>query len=316
MRLDPRHLLRDGTFGQPVGVAATAPYTEFVPGTGVAQWRREENEMKSPSPRPYLLASDFDCTLSVDDSGEVLARLLGIPRFAEKVAGLARSHLVHQGAELTYLLCHDPEFRIVRREHLREVGRRIRLKDHVGRLVETLAHDLDGVHFEFFVISAAPRELVQSALATILPPENILGAEFSYDEATGEIAKVVRVPAGYGKIVALQELVDTLGISPDRIVYVGDGSSDLYAMHHVNSRVGFTIAVSDTKFIGRVARRTVLSESALSVLVPILEEVLHWTPQRIRDLFVAQGIALHDWDKISTDWLSFYQWSTRYPPPL
>jgi hypothetical protein len=80
----------------------------------------------------FLLASDFDQTLSFNDSGYVLCELLGIKGFEEKVSGLAKSNLVHQGAELAYLLRHDPEFRGVRREHLREVGKRVRLKDDLN----------------------------------------------------------------------------------------------------------------------------------------------------------------------------------------
>ena len=71
----------------------------------------------------FLLASDFDQPLSFNDSGYVLCDLLGIRGFEQKVAGLARSNLVHQGAELAYLLRQDPEFRVLRREHLREVGK-------------------------------------------------------------------------------------------------------------------------------------------------------------------------------------------------
>jgi len=37
----------------------------------------------------YLLASDFDQTLSFNDSGFVLSELLGTTGFHEKVAGLA-----------------------------------------------------------------------------------------------------------------------------------------------------------------------------------------------------------------------------------
>src|SRR2546426_12502792 len=59
----------------------------------------------------YLLASDFDQTLSFNDSGIVLSELLGISDFREKTAGLSRIHLVQQGAELAYLLLHDPEYR-------------------------------------------------------------------------------------------------------------------------------------------------------------------------------------------------------------
>ena len=74
----------------------------------------------------YLLASDFDQTLSFNDSGIVLSELLGIPEFRERVMGLSRLNLVQQGGELTYLLRHDPDFRRVRKEHLTEVGRRVR----------------------------------------------------------------------------------------------------------------------------------------------------------------------------------------------
>jgi len=45
----------------------------------------------------YLLASDFDQTLSFNDSGIVLSELLGISDFREKTAGLSRIHLVQQG---------------------------------------------------------------------------------------------------------------------------------------------------------------------------------------------------------------------------
>ena len=65
-----------------------------------------------------LLASDFDQTLSFNDSGMVLSDMLGIRGFTERAAGLARIHLVQQGGELAYLLLHDPEYRRVRREDL------------------------------------------------------------------------------------------------------------------------------------------------------------------------------------------------------
>src|ERR1044071_1041380 len=74
----------------------------------------------------YLLASDFDQTLSFNDSGIILSDLLGISGFQERIEGLSRIHLVQQGAELAYPLLHDPEYRRVRQEHLVEVGKRIR----------------------------------------------------------------------------------------------------------------------------------------------------------------------------------------------
>src|SRR5260370_39444347 len=103
----------------------------------------------------YLLFSDFDQTLSFHDSGHVLSELLGISGFRERVAGLADIHLVQQGGELAYLLLHDPEFRRVRKEHLIEVGRRVRLKANIALLAELL-EDLDGHHFPFYVVSARP----------------------------------------------------------------------------------------------------------------------------------------------------------------
>ena len=78
--------------------------------------------MTPTSPTHFLVASDFDQTLSFNDSGAVLSELIGASRFQEKVDGLARSNLVQQGGELAYLIRHDPEFRGVRREHLEETG--------------------------------------------------------------------------------------------------------------------------------------------------------------------------------------------------
>lgn len=259
-----------------------------------------------PEAVEYLVASDFDQTLSFNDSGKVLAEMLGVSDFEEKVAGLARNCLVKQGAELAYLLRHDPAFRGVRMTHLVEAGKRVRLKDNVKLFAEMLSAGIDGARFQFYVISAGPALVVRSALAGIVPPENIFGSELEFDANTGEICNIVHVPAGSGKVVVLQALEQKLQVSSDRVIYVGDGSSDLYVMHDVNSRDGHTIAVSETKSIGRIANRTVLSDSAVSVLVPILEDVLKWNSAQIRDLFNAHGLALQDWDKIHTDWISFH----------
>src|SRR4029434_4568696 len=100
------------------------------------------------------VASDFDKTLSFNDSGLVLSEILGVPDFEEKVDGLSRINLVQQGAELSYLLRHDPAFRTVRREHLVETGRRLRLKADISKLMQFLAAGIDGARFSFYVISA------------------------------------------------------------------------------------------------------------------------------------------------------------------
>lgn len=257
--------------------------------------------MRSQPPKHYLLASDFDQTLSFNDSGHVLSELLGVRGFEQKVAGLARSHLVQQGGELAYLIRHDPDFRGVRREHLIEAGRRVRIKAALPELVDFLERGLDGYRFSFFVVSAAPREVVVSALAGIVPPEHIYGTEFDHDPESGEVRAITRVPAGYGKVAVLEELEQRLGVVPDRIIYVGDGSSDVHVMHHVNNGDGFTIAVSDNRQLARIAKSTVLSDNAFSVLVPVLHQVLGMRTPQIRALFESNGLMLHDWERERTD---------------
>src|ERR1700685_4100836 len=168
----------------------------------------------------YLLASDFDQTLSFNDSGLVLSELLGVSGFEDRVAGLAHSNLVQQGGELAYLIRHDPEFRGVRREHLIEAGRRVRLKSALLAWADFMARGTAGYRFSFFIISAAPCEVVASALAGIVPPELIHGTEFDYDRGSGEVRAITRVRAGYGKVAVLDELAYELGIVSDRIIYV------------------------------------------------------------------------------------------------
>jgi 2-hydroxy-3-keto-5-methylthiopentenyl-1-phosphate phosphatase len=248
------------------------------------------------------LASDFDQALRYSDSGVVLSEF-GTSGCQEKVAGLSRIHLVQQGGELTYLLLHDPQYRHVRKEHLIEVGKRIRLKQNVRALSQRLS-GLDGYRFSFYVISAAPEEVIQSAFEGIVPVENIYGTRFQYDPASGEIQSIVRVPAGYGKVAVLEELRAKLQVSHDRVIYVGDGGSDIHVMLHVNRRDGLTIAVSENKYITPIARRTMLGDDAVSVAVPILEEIAGWDSARIRSLFESRGFVIQDWDKVRTDWVT------------
>src|SRR5437764_116281 len=122
--------------------------------------------------KDYLFISDFDQTLSFHDSGIVLSDLIGASDFAGKIAGLSKIHLVQQGGELAYLLLHDPEYRRVRREHLIETGKRIRLKQNIRLLPEILNQGVEGHHFSFYVVSAAPEEVIQSALEGIVPPDH------------------------------------------------------------------------------------------------------------------------------------------------
>jgi HAD superfamily phosphoserine phosphatase-like hydrolase len=254
-----------------------------------------------PPPRHYLVASDFDQTLSFNDSGAVLCELIGAGEFEQKVAGLARSNLVQQGGELAYLIRHDPALRGVRREHLEETGRRVRLRRNIPALVDVLSRGVDGHRFSFFVVSAAPREVIESALDGIVAPDHIIGTELEFDERTGEVTAIRRVPAGYGKVAVLEELEARLDVAPDRSIYIGDGSSDVHVMLHVNNRAGYTIAVSENQQLARIAKSTVLSDDASSVLLPMLENVLRWEMPDIRALFESYGLTLHEWQKARTD---------------
>ncbi|PYO91917.1 MAG: haloacid dehalogenase [Gemmatimonadetes bacterium] len=254
--------------------------------------------------RHYLLASDFDQTLSFNDSGIVLSEMLGIDRFGERVAALSRLNLVQQGAELAYLLAHDPDFRRVTRNDLLEVGKRVRLKRNVELLARLLSQGIDGHRFDFYVISAAPEEVVLSALEGIVPADHVVGTRFQFQEGNGQIGSLTRVAAGYGKVAAVEEIRARHSIPRDQVVYVGDGQSDIPVMLHVNRGEGFTIAASEAREIAQIAKRTVISDDALSVLVPILEELAGFRPSQIRALFEDQGLVIQEWDRVRTDWLT------------
>jgi len=254
----------------------------------------------------YIFASDFDQTLTFNDSGYVLSELVGIPtaEFERKAKGMAKLNLVQQGAELAYLLLHDPEFQAkVRRKHLYEVGKQIRLKENIALLYQILESGIDGYHFDFYVLSAAPVEVIQSALEGIVPRDHIFGTEFLYT-GSGQIESITRATAGYGKVAVLDQLQTQQQVGPDHIIYVGDGSSDVHVMLHVNVRDGFTIAVSEAKHVSQVAKRTILSSSALAVLAPMLEDIVGWDRLRIREFFESYGMLIQEWDRVRTDWLT------------
>jgi len=254
----------------------------------------------------YIFASDFDQTLTFNDTGYVLSEMVGIPtaEFERRAQGMAKLNLVQQGAELAYLLLHDPEFNSkVRKEHLFEVGKQIRLKENIKLLYQILEGGVDGHHFDFYVLSASPEEVIHSALEGIVPKDHIFGTRLVYS-SNGQVERLERATAGYGKVAVLDQLQTSLQIAPDHIVYVGDGSSDIHVMLHVNTRDGFTIAVSEAKHVAHIAKRTLLSTSALAVLAPILQEIVGWPRLKIRKLFESHGLLVQEWDQVRADWLT------------
>jgi 2-hydroxy-3-keto-5-methylthiopentenyl-1-phosphate phosphatase len=262
--------------------------------------------MQEKTLKHYLFATDFDQTLSFNDSGYVLSELLGIPtaEFERKSHGMAKLNLVQQGAELAYLLLHDPEFHSrVRRHHLFEVGKRIRLKQNIDVLYRMLDGGIAGYRFDFYVLSAAPVEVIQAALEGIVPADHIYGTQFRYN-SSGEIETILQTTAGYGKVAVLDQLQSTLQIGRDHIVYAGDGNSDIHVILHVNGREGFTIAASENRHIAQIAKRTVISNHAPAMLIPILEKIVGWDRQRIRAFFESYGFLIQGWDRVRTDWLT------------
>jgi len=265
---------------------------------------RVTQQRESWMKKHYLLASDFDQTLSFNDSGIVLSEMLGITSFREKVAALSDLNLVQQGAELAYLLANDPEYARVTRTDLLKVGRQVRLKRNVELLTRMLAQGIDGNRFDFYVISAAPQEVVLSALEWIVPADHVVGTRFEFQPGDGKIGTLLGVAAGYGKVAAVEEIRARHVVPRDQVVYVGDGQSDIPVMLHVNRGEGFTIAASEAREIAQIAKRTVISDDALSVLVPILEEIAGFGPSQIRALFEDQGLVIQEWDRVRTDWLT------------
>jgi len=62
--------------------------------------------------------------------------------------------------------------------------------------------------------------------------------------------------------------------------------------------------VSEAKHVAHIAKRTLLSSSALAVAAPILEEIAGWPRLKIRQLFESHGLLVQEWDQVRTDWLT------------
>jgi HAD superfamily phosphoserine phosphatase-like hydrolase len=253
----------------------------------------------------YLFVSDFDKTLSVQDAGELLSLKLGIPsnKFFEKIEGLTRKAITKHGAELTYLILHDPDYRgKVTKKLLSEVGSEIQLKRNIPKLIEILSKGIEGKRFHFYVISAAPQEIVTRALEGILPPANVNATKLIYDE-DGVVRDVKRVAAGSMKLDILNRVRAKEKIPLDRTIYVGDGFSDMYLMLHLRVYGGYPIGVTPSPYIGHVSRRTVVSEDALSLLIPILEDILKFSPERIQSFFEGLGHQIQNWRRAKVEWV-------------
>ncbi|MCP2519702.1 HAD-IB family phosphatase [Candidatus Aminicenantes bacterium AC-335-A11] len=254
----------------------------------------------------YLFVSDFDRTLSLDDGGVLLSELIGISReeFEKKVNSIANKYFVQQGAELSYLIEYDPDYKgKIKREDFIKIGKKITLKNHIKELVSILEEGIGNAKFKFYINSAAPREMIVSALGGMVNEKYIYGTEFNFDER-GIVQGIKNVNAGYGKVRTIDILHEKEKIPYDRILYVGDGVSDVNVMLHLRTLDGYPIAASKSDYLGHIAKRSVISDDALAFLIPIMEDILDFSIQEIRKFFLERNIIIQDWKRAKVDWIT------------
>ncbi len=254
--------------------------------------------------KKILFVSDFDKTLSKGDVGYILSAKLGISaeRFDRKIEEIQRRNIVQLGGELAHLISRDPDYAgKVSKDLLYEVGKEIELKKGVPELMKILAEGIDNCRFSTYIVSAAPKECVEKAVEHILPVENIYCTTFIYKN--GIVQDVERTNAGHAKVSTLDMLKQKENVTRYAIIYVGDGSSDVHVMLHVRSYNGYTITVSPAPYMGHICRRSVISDNALAILVPILVDLLKYDEGKVRKFFEDKGHTVLEWNRADTEWL-------------
>ena len=232
-------------------------------------------------PTHYLIASDFDQTLSFNDSGAVLSEILGASELSREGSrpGREQSGPAGWGAGLP----DPPRSRVPRRPSRAPGGNRPAgspAQPHSG------AGRSAGARHRAASLLVL-RHLRRASGGHSVGTRRRGAARSDLRDRAGlrrrrpaRCARSGGCPAGYGKVAVLEEIESRLGIVPDRTIYVGDGSSDVHVMLHVNNRDGFTIAVSENRLLARIARSTVLSDNAFSIMAPVLERSSTGTPAR------------------------------------
>lgn len=254
--------------------------------------------------KKIIFASDFDKTLSVGDCGYILSAKLGISaeRFDKKIEEIKRRNIVQLGGELAHLIVRDPDYiGKVSKDLLYEVGKEVELKKGVPELMKILADGIDDYRFSTYILSAAPKECVEKAVERVLPVDNVYGTTFVYKD--GIVQDIERTNAGHAKVATLDMLKEKENVPRDAIIYVGDGSSDIHVMLHVMSYHGFPITVSPSPYMGHICRRSVISDNVLSLLVPILEDLLKYDQEKVRAYFEDRGHPILEWNRADTEWL-------------
>lgn len=253
----------------------------------------------------YLFISDFDKTLSIDDAGAILSAKLGISQgeFMVKVEEIKKRNITQLGGELAHLIVNDPAYKgKVSKELLYQAGKETRLKKNVPDLAKILSEGFDERQFCFYILSAGPQEIVEKALEGILPTDHIFGTKFTFDQNSIAV-DIERTGAGHAKVATLDMLKAKEKVPRHRVIYVGDGASDMHVMLHVLSYKGYTISVSLTPYMGHICRRAIVSENALPVLIPILEDILRYDEGQVRKFFEERHHTIQEWNKAKTEWV-------------
>ncbi|MBU1084292.1 MAG: HAD-IB family phosphatase, partial [Candidatus Omnitrophica bacterium] len=251
-----------------------------------------------------LFVSDFDKTLSTGDVGYILSSKVGVSaeRFDHKIEEIKRRNIVQLGGELAHLIIRDPDYMgKVSRDLLYEVGKEIELKKGVPELMDILSKGIDDHQFSTYILSAAPKECVEKAVEKIFPIDNIYCTNFIYKN--NMVHDVERTNAGHAKVSTIDMLKQKENVTRNNIIYVGDGSSDVHVMLHIKSYNGYTITVSPAPYMGHICRRSVISDNVLSLLVPILEDILKYDQEKIRAFFESKGHPILEWNRADTEWL-------------
>ncbi len=253
----------------------------------------------------YLFVSDFDKTLSLEDSGYLLSEKVGIAPeiYGEKIELIRKKNLVQLGGELAYLITSDEDFKgKVTKRLLEEVGKEVKLKKNVKKLVRILKEGFNNKSFVTFVATATPKEIAVSALTGMIPSEQVYGTNLAFDQ-NGLVTGLNRTGAGDAKVNILDYLKIREKAPRDRIIYVGDGISDVRVMLHVHVYHGYAIAVSSSSYLGHIANRTVISDNALAILIPILEDIMDYAENRIREFFSSLNIPISEWKRAKVEWV-------------
>ena len=245
--------------------------------------------------KKILFVSDFDKTLSTGDVGYILSAKLGVSaeQFEHKIEEIKRRNIVQLGGELAHLIIRDPDYvGKVNKDLLYKVGKEVELKKGVPELMKTLAEGFDNYRFSTHIVSAAPKECVEKAVEHVFPVDNIHCTNFIYKNNI--VQDVERTNAGHAKVSTIDMLKQKENVTRDAIIYV---------VLHIMSYNGYTITVSPAPYMGHICRRSVISDNVLSILVPILEDLLKYNQEKIRIFFEDRGHAILEWNRADTEWL-------------